>query len=430
MRNNIIIFLLLLLAQDYIGQDLLSRKDKRKFKKAIKLGDKGERGKAIDFLTELIIDNSKESILYSKRGLYYYSNLEFKRALDDFNEGLARDYSNYEAFMLRWYCYYSLDMNKEALIDLKILIRSDKENDSYHYYIAGCYEELEKFQLAVSHLDTALFYQNSDSDLEEYYLHRGYSRSQLQNYEGAIADFSKALTYNDTNYFVLTNRSSCYRYLNELDKATEDIMLIVKNDSLNFKAYHELAIIEAIKEHHEKSIFFDKKVIALDSSYHEAYLNLSRVYLMLKKYDESEKALDACPMNTKYLSQYYLNYSLLYKEQGDSSKAFEYLKKGLNSEAEPYDSSVLNNFGFEFEELGHSKLALKAYNKSIGLNVNYTYSYNNRANVKFKLGDVEGACRDWNKALEKGYVYNPDWKEEYGIENPKDLIEKHCTNKN
>lgn len=165
-------------------------------------------------------------------------------------------------------------------------------------------------------------------------------------------------------------------------------------------------------------MYFGKQAISVDSSYHRAYLNLSRVYLMQKEYEKSKEMLEVCPLNTTYLAQFYLNYALLYKEIGEPMKVLKYLEKGLESDAEPFDAFVFNNFGFEFEELRDYKKAIKAYNRSIGLDVNYSFSYNNRANVKFKLKDFEGACRDWHKALEKGYVYKPEWKEEYGIENP------------
>lgn len=239
MIHKLTIVLILFLSQNYFGQESLSRKDRKKFKKAVELGDKKEYNAAIEFLTELIIDNKNESTLYSKRGVYYYSIMEYQRALDDFNEGLVHNYSNYEAFIFRWSCYYSLEMYNEALVDLKILLTVQESSLNY-YYIGGCYEKLNQFQLAVNYLDTAILFQDLDSDLEQCYLHRGFSNKELQNYEPAIDDFTKVLTYNDTNYVALINRSNCFRHLNLLEKASKDMELILENDSLNPYIYHEL----------------------------------------------------------------------------------------------------------------------------------------------------------------------------------------------
>ena len=56
----------------------------------------------------------------------------------------------------------------------------------------------------------------------------------------------------------------------------------------------------------------------------------------------------------------------------------------------------------------------------------FTYTYNNCANAMFAIDDKAGACEWWQKALDKGYVYRPEWKEQYDIDDPVELIKKHC----
>lgn len=54
------------------------------------------------------------------------------------------------------------------------------------------------------------------------------------------------------------------------------------------------------------------------------------------------------------------------------------------------------------------------------------YAYNNMANCYYALGKLSEACKYWQTALDLGYSYKPGWKEEYGIDDPADLIKQHC----
>ena len=54
------------------------------------------------------------------------------------------------------------------------------------------------------------------------------------------------------------------------------------------------------------------------------------------------------------------------------------------------------------------------------------YPPNNLANSYFKLNQVNKACEYWRKALDLGYVYKPEWKQEFGIHDPVELVKKWC----
>jgi pentatricopeptide repeat protein len=60
------------------------------------------------------------------------------------------------------------------------------------------------------------------------------------------------------------------------------------------------------------------------------------------------------------------------------------------------------------------------------MNPNYLYPLNNIANCYLKMGQTDKACEYWKSALSKGYVYNPAWKKEFDIDDPKELVKQHC----
>ena len=66
------------------------------------------------------------------------------------------------------------------------------------------------------------------------------------------------------------------------------------------------------------------------------------------------------------------------------------------------------------DKLGDIQGAIEDYNKAIEINPKYAEAFYNRGIAKFTIGDKEGACSDWRKAGELGVI------ESY------EMIKKHC----
>lgn len=109
-------------------------------------------------------------------------------------------------------------------------------------------------------------------------------------------------------------------------------------------------------------------------------------------------------------------------------RAYELAKKDYEAAirknpemANPYVGRGLANF-----YLGNYDAAVRDYQKAVALEPKESYSYNNLANCYFKMGDKKQACYYWKQALAHGYVYDPEWKEMYDIDNPVELLKKYC----
>ena len=70
--------------------------------------------------------------------------------------------------------------------------------------------------------------------------------------------------------------------------------------------------------------------------------------------------------------------------------------------------------------------ALYYYNLSLRLNPKYAYAMNNKANTLFASGKKSEACEWWGKAIKTGYQYEAKWKIQYKIDDPVELLKKHC----
>jgi tetratricopeptide (TPR) repeat protein len=78
------------------------------------------------------------------------------------------------------------------------------------------------------------------------------------------------------------------------------------------------------------------------------------------------------------------------------------------------NSGAYNNSAAAYMILQDFESARKMLDKAIELVPEYAQAIDNRGRVRMKLGDMAGACDDWNKAFS------------LGITAAKDMIVKHC----
>lgn len=238
-----------------------------------------------------------------------------------------------------------------------------------------------------------------DPTVSKYYRVRGTCYNHLKIKDQAITNFMKAIELDSTNELALMNLAITYEnmdsfklaetyYLKALDHTEEPVGIFFNMGLLYHKWNKDSTAITT----------FDR-VIRLAPRYGDAYVNRAYIYMSLKSYEEAIADLD-----------------IVIKHQPENKMAY-------------------NNRGLCQFYLKRYKLAIEDYKKSINIKMdkafseNYStdsYSYNNLGNCYKAIGDVDAACKNWKLAIQKGYQYQKKWKEEYGIDDPKDLIAKYC----
>ncbi len=126
--------------------------------------------------------------------------------------------------------------------------------------------------------------------------------------------------------------------------------------------------------------------------------------------------------NTARADTYQNNYNwgLLKYRSGDYIKAIEYFKKALALRPNPSDFMIYAYLGNAQSKLHRYGDAVDSYDQALSIHPesvmqysNWVRNYFNRGVAKFYLGDTEGACKDWNKALELGFGPAHDYIMEY-----------------
>lgn len=199
---------------------------------------------------------------------------------------------------------------------------------------------------------------------------QGEAKITAGDYVGAKNDFTKAIQYWPTNSLAYVKRGMCKFFLTDYTGAISDFN-------------------EAIKIH---------EIAELDVSLIRGYAQME-----LKNYTEAMKDMNAAILSGRNRSAPYIGRSKLKIELQDYRGAIADLDKAI--EKEPNNSEAYSLRGWAKNRLKDYENSLMDLNKAIKLNPNEAEAYYYRGYTKFHLEkSIEGACLDWSKAGELGYL--------------------------
>lgn len=131
-----------------------------------------------------------------------------------------------------------------------------------------------------------------------------------------------------------------------------------------------------------------------------------------------EEGLLAVENDSSY--QNYYNWGVVRYQMGDYTNAINYFKKAVNVNPEIDDfmlyafrGNAYSKKGLYNDAIGDFDRALSLEPKNIMDYSNWVKNYFNRGVSKYYLDDMNGACKDWNKALELGFGQAHDYVLEY-----------------
>ena len=132
--------------------------------------------------------------------------------------------------------------------------------------------------------------------------------------------------------------AKCYIQLNKTEKAKEILAKILKNSSVEYEAYYNMALLDKSRE-----VSYLKKSVAINYKFKDGWIDLARVEIENSKFDDAIFYL----ANAKYIDEndfrYYYYQGLIYKNKGLTADAKRSFMK----------SSKLNpDFSAAKEELG------------------------------------------------------------------------------
>ena len=218
-----------------------------------------------------------------------------------------------------------------------------------------------------SYIDPLTFYdsavkQNPKSAYA--YTNRGFIRSKVNDFKGALNDYNSAIEINPTNYLAYFNRACIKLYnLNDISGAIADFNKVILNNSRSSEAYCNRAV---------------------------AHMNIGKTNESINDYN---KAIDILPTYEAYCNRGNIKNSI-----NDFKGAIDDYDKAIA--LDPNRAGVYVNRGIVKGKINEKVGAIVDFTRAIEIDPKFLEAYGNRAIARYNIKDYKGTIDDCNKILE------------------------------
>lgn len=232
---------------------------------------------------------------------------------------------------------------------------------------AGNYMSKGDTTSALADIEKAIQLSPKDANM---FLSRGKIRARMQDHTGAEQDFTLAITLNNGLNDAFLQRSIERRFLKRYEGAFRDIKTVLDREPTNPKLHMSLGNLLVEVKDYENAVLAYSEAIRLLPSYAEAYNNRGYAKLFINNY---QGAVEDCRNAINIMGKL----------------------------ASPYS---FNNLGHAYRELNQMDSAFKYFDKAIVSKPKFPEAFFERGKAKQQMKNQDGACADWNMALQQGYA--------------------------
>lgn len=234
------------------------------------------------------------------------------------------------------------------------------------------------------------------TDLEDLHL-RGIHCALAKNLPAAIDLFTRALSIDPDNAFVLFNRANAYFEQGQLTQALGDLEVALQSEPTNALGLLTKGnVLRAMDQPEQALICFDEAV-ALKPDFHEAWNNRGVVLKCLGRTEDAllsyAEAISHQPEN----ADAHNNLGILLMDVGNLAHAIPCFKAAIAWKPDTAES--YNNLGNAFNLLHQYADALRSFDNAIRLKPNYADAYSNRASALEGLMRLDEAIESCQIAI-------------------------------
>ncbi len=323
-----------------------------------------------------------------------------------------------EEFFEQAYEYQEVQDYSNAIQAYSQAIEVDPDHSEAYYHRGWCYQQLEAYSRAIEDYSRTLA-------IDPKHLHalfsRGWVQNELEDYASAIMDFTEVIQNdaNDTFGEAYYYRGNAYYYRGFYEGAIADYHRAVKLDSDNAHIVNNLGNAYAKLGNLPQAIASYEKALQLDPDYAEAKQNLTQAYYAEYPEQPDESAgedmhfggdapspeidmlqdnyeTDETTLSQEAITHFQAGIQAL--EDGQYELAIEHYNTFIRKH-QRYAEAYYNR-GCCHHHFGNLSEAQADYTHAIYLDPNHVPAYLNRAHVKYDQKDWHGAIADYATAIE------------------------------
>jgi tetratricopeptide (TPR) repeat protein len=253
---------------------------------------------AIEDINILITLDSKDANVLEERGVMQYFIMDDKKAaIDDLNQAILINPNCVRAYLSR--ALINDDDTQGAFEDYNNAIKIDPRSTAAYSYRASLKCQLKDYQGSIEDYSHAIefFSLNNYSPIESFcqifsikvnhyysksYVDRGNVKQLIDDYDGAINDYSQAIAINPENEEAYNNRGDSRFFLKDYQGASNDYSQAISINPENEEAYNNRGDVKLLLKDYQSAIDDYTRTIDMDGrNYELAYRQrgLARYYM-------------------------------------------------------------------------------------------------------------------------------------------------------
>ena len=283
--------------------------------------------------------NDRDTLVKLATVIQTYFNDNLDEAIDCYNKLLLIEPQNGQIYYELGHLYLKKDDKMNACNAFKLAIKKDENNPFYHNSFAYSLVQLEQYDEAIEHYQTAININPDNKWTAIVCQALGAIYAQiLENYEAALELFRMASILDPESANAYINIGDVYFDKGELDNAIKNYLEAIKLNDQDPRAFGKCAIALWENDYVEESIIAYTKAIELDNEYELAYNNLGVAYLDgIGNAKEAAKNFErAVEINPNYTLGYF-NLGRSYQQLGETQKAIDAYQMALNLNSVTHD---------------------------------------------------------------------------------------------
>jgi Tfp pilus assembly protein PilF len=238
---------------------------------------------------------------------------------------------------------------------------------------------------------------DKDPSGSQNYLARGEALLREGDHFLAFSDFNKAVRLDPLNFMAHDMRGQLYGERGENKKALDDYTKAIKLEPKNALVYVQMGVyLKALHETDQAMGWFDK-AIKIDPSMGAAYFQRGLLFYDMRGFGRSINEFTASILLKNDLKDSYYRRAKSYVAIRRFDKAEEDFKGSLKED--PYDITMLNEFGTFYLMNRNFDKAMEVFNKTISMYPYNAGAYNNRGIVYLQQKQYGLALKDYTTAV-------------------------------
>lgn len=284
---------------------------------------------------------------------------------------------------------------RQAIESLNILLRNQKD-DYEGFFLRGVAKyNLDDLNGARADFGQAILINESYTSAYQY---RAITQSRMGLYNEALSDFEKALSIRPTMAGLYYSRGVTYFLNQQFDKAIKDFDQFVRIEPRDPSAYINRGTSYLYLKDTTKAIANYNRAIEVNPYHSDGYMRRGLVYLMGGKYAQSipdlDKTIELSPDEA---------YPYFYR-----GMAFAYMDKVMMA-LDDFDSSIMRdssnsvtffNRALLRSQIGDFNRAIDDYTRVARSNPNNVLVFYNRGHINAQIGAYKEAIADYTRAIE------------------------------